>query len=58
MVFEVAGFDSVVKIELKSFLCTLDPILAQNLGLTRNGWSYGLADVTIVSLVEYTKVEF
>ncbi len=37
-VFEVAEFETVIKIEAAPFLVTLGPIFAQNLGITREWW--------------------
>ncbi len=38
VVSEVAELESVVKIAVASFLGTLSPITAQNLGITRERW--------------------
>ncbi len=52
-VFEVAEFESVLKIEMAPFLVGLGPIFARYLGITRDGESCEPGNVSNVFLVEF-----
>ncbi len=51
--FEVAEFESIVRITMAPFLVALGPIFARNLGITRQRLSKGLGNVSIMFLVEF-----
>ncbi len=55
VVFEVAEFVSVIKINVAPFLVALGPIFAQTLGITRQWWveQPQRRDVSIMFLVEF-----